>query len=97
MCPDEDAHGEVLIDHEHRSAPQSSSVFAAVALELGIALEVGVERSLELHEVARGDPQQDLATFGGDAWITGSAPAPAFLEKVFANRAHGFHSAVAAP
>ncbi len=73
------ADGQVLVDHDHRDRWMIDSVGVCLATEKGIRSQIGVKCSLELlGQIARGDLGDDLATFLGDAGVSGP-PAQALL------------------
>lgn len=91
----EDTHGQVFVDHQHRSASGQSGVvvLSVVAAEERIGGQVGVEGGLELvDEIARGHPSEQLTALGRQARVPGPAPAAAFLDELLAD-GHGFHCA----
>lgn len=78
------AHGEVLIDHDHRFGPASVVlVGVGTAREDGVGVaDLGQGVSELLGQVAGGDAAQDLATLGRETWVAGPATLPQLLEKI---------------
>jgi hypothetical protein len=76
----DDAHGQVLVDHDHcPGCPLGSGFVVVVATEDRVGLGVGIESGLELvGQVPGRDPGQHLFARVRQAGITGPA-APAAL------------------
>lgn len=54
-----------------------------LAAQLFVGGRIGVEGGLELRlEITAGNPTQDLPSLRRQAWVTGPAPAAAFLEQL---------------
>lgn len=78
------AHGEVLIDHDHRFGPVSVVVVGVgTARKDGVGVaDLGQGVGELLGQVPGGDAAQDLPTFGRETRIAGPAALPQLLEKI---------------
>jgi hypothetical protein len=95
-APEDDADGQVLVDHDHGWLGWSAGdvVVVATAAQEGVGGAQGVEGGLELtDEISVDEPGKDGTAFWGDARVTGATPTPAFLQQLLTD-AHPDHSAL---